>query len=128
MKQTPHQKAEDELTRYALSLPETAIAPGWATTRYLTVRGKGFCVFGDRKEVPGEFTMTVKLPISVEMVQELWFVRESKGWYKQHNWVIAHFDAEDDIAPEMPTLKAWITQSYCAMAPKKLAKLVRGDA
>ncbi len=127
-KTTPIETVEAELTRFGLSLPETEVGPGWATTRVLKVRGKMFYVFGDRKEPPGELTIIVKLPIAAEMVQDLYFVRESKGWFKQHDWVIAHFDAEDDIVAELDTLKAWMIQSYCAMAPKKLAKLVRGDA
>jgi hypothetical protein len=135
-KATPHQRAEAELTRFGLSLPETAAGMGWQNSRSLKVRGKLFFVFGAPQEMPGGkrgdrlasgLTMVMKLPISAEMVQELYFVLEAKGWYKQHNWVIAHFDAEDDILAEMETLKAWLVQSYCAMAPKKLAKLVRGD-
>jgi hypothetical protein len=128
---TRQQKAEAELTAYALSLPETDGVPGWGNevsrTRYLRVRKKGFCVFGDRDEKADELTMIVKLPIAAEMVQGLYFVREAKGWFKQHNWVIAHFGAEDDVGAEMETLKGWILQSYCAVAPKKLARLVRGD-
>jgi hypothetical protein len=126
--ETPHQQAEAELTRFGLSLPETESGPGWPPTRCLKVRGKMFFVFGDRKEPEGALTMIMKLPISAEMVQDLYFVRESKGWYKQHDWVIARFDAEDDILEEMETLKAWLIQSYCAMAPKRLAKMVRGEA
>jgi hypothetical protein len=127
-RQTPHQKAETALTAYALSLPETDSAPGWhqGQTRYLRVRGKGFCVFGDKDEPADALTMIVKLPVAAEMVEQLYFVREAKGWFKQHNWVTAHFDAEDDILAELDTLKAWIRQSYCAMAPKALAKLVAG--
>ena len=95
-----------------------------------------FYVFGAPQEMPGGgrgdkladgLTMVMKLPISAEMVRDLYFVRESKGWYKQHDWIIAHFGVEDDILIEMDTLKAWLIQSYCAMAPKKLAKLVRGE-
>ena len=127
-KTTAQQKSEAELTKFGLSLPETSVGPGWATTRVLKVRSKMFYVFGDRNEQPNELTIIVKLPISAGMVQDLYFVRESKGWFKQHDWVIAHFDAEDDVLAELSTLKGWMTQSYCAMAPKKLAKLVRGDA
>jgi len=87
-----------------------------------------FFVFGDRAEQSNELTMIVKLPTSAEMVQDLHFVRESKGWFKQHDWVIVHFDAEDDVLAELPTLKGWMAQNYCAVALKKLAKLVRGDA
>lgn len=127
-KTTPQHKAEAELTKYGLSLPETSVGPGWATTRVLKVRSKMFFVFGDRNEQANELTMIVKLPISAEMVQDLYFVRESKGWFKQHDWVIAHFDAEDDILSELPTLKGWMKQSYCTMAPKTLAKRVQGEA
>jgi hypothetical protein len=125
--QTPHQQAEAELTEFGLTLPETEVGPAWPPTRCLKVRGRMFFVFGDRKEPEGALTMIMKLPISGEMVQDLYFVRESKGWYKQHDWVIARFEAEDDILAEMDTLKSWLIQSYCAMAPKKLVKLVRGE-
>jgi hypothetical protein len=121
---TVHQQAEADLTAYAMSLPETDIAPGWGTTRYLRVRGKGFCVFGEKDEPADALTMIVKLPVAAEMVGDLYFVREAKGWFKQHNWVIAHFGPEDDVRAEMGTLRGWILQSYMAMAPKKLARQV----
>ena len=126
-KLTDHRKAEEELAKFALTLPETTAGLGWPPTRAMRVRNKMFCVFGDRGETLDQFTMLVKLPIAAEMVQELWFVKESKGWFKQHDWVWAHFGPDDDVFEEIETLKAWITQSYCAMAPKKLAKLLRGD-
>lgn len=119
---TGHQRAERELTAYALSLPETDLVRGWGTTRYLRVAGKGFCVFGDRHEPADALTVIVKLPTSAEMAPGLAFVRESKGWFKQHNWVVAHFGPADDVAAELETLKGWILQSYLAMAPKRLAK------
>jgi hypothetical protein len=133
MKRTPHQRAEAELTKAGLALPETDAAPGWKDSRCLRVRGRMFCIFGEPKDMPGHkgnrnaqgLTIVVKLPVSAEMVEELYFVREGSRWYKQHNWVIAHFDPEDDILAEMETLRAWLVQSYCAMAPKTLAKLVQ---
>ena len=125
---TAHKNAEQALTAFGLTMPETSAGPGWPPTRALYFRKKMFFVFGDRKEPPGALTMIMKLPISAEMVRELYFVRESKGWFKQHDWVIARFEADDDITSEIPTLKAWMMQSYCAVAPKKFAKLVRGEA
>ena len=118
---TPRQQAEAELTAYALSLPETDLAPGWSDTRYLRVRGKGFAVFGDKGEA---LTLTIKLPISYEMVQDLPFVRRGSPWYHQNRWAIAHFGPEDDILAEMDTLKGWLRQSYVAMAPKRLGRLL----
>lgn len=121
---TPHQKAEKTLTAFGLALPETDVVPGLPPTRYMRVRGKGFCMFGAKREPLDALTMVVKLPISAEMVQDLYFVRESKGWFRQHDWVIAHFGPDDDILAELDTLKAWMRQSWIAVAPKKLARLL----
>ncbi|WP_310540866.1 MmcQ/YjbR family DNA-binding protein [Phenylobacterium sp.] len=121
---TPHQQAEAELTTYALSLPETDLAPGWADTRYLRVRGKGFAVLGDKVQAHDALTITLKLPISYEMVQDLSFVRQGSPWYHQNKWAIAHFGPEDDILAELDTLKGWLRQSYVAMAPKALGRLL----
>ena len=121
---TPHQRAEAELTAYGLTLPETEAGLGWAFTRIVKVRGRMFVIFGDKAQPTDQLTVIVKLPISFEMVQELYFVRESRGWYKQHDWVIAHFGPDADIAAELPPLRAWMKQSYIAMAPKKLARQV----
>ena len=60
------------------------------------------------------------------MAQDLPFVRPSTGWFKQHNWIRAHFDPADDILAELDTLKGWLRQSYVAVAPKKLGRLVTG--
>jgi hypothetical protein len=38
--------------------------------------------------------------------------------------LIARFDPDDDILAELDTLKAWVKQSYVAVAPKKLGRVV----
>ncbi|HEY9216741.1 MAG TPA: hypothetical protein VIO94_01735 [Phenylobacterium sp.] len=119
---TPHQQAEAQLTAYALTLPETDVATGWA--RWLRVTGKTFAVFGAKEDRDDALTITLKLPISFEMIQDLPFVRESRGWHLQHKWAIVHFAADDDILAEIPTLEGWLRQSYRAMAPKRLGRLV----
>ena len=124
MSETPHQRAEAALTAYGLTFPGTTTGPAWAFTRGLYVNGKMFAVFGDKAQPLDALTITLKLPISAEMVADLPFVREAKGWYKQHNWVIADFGPEDDILAEIDMLKAWLRQSYMAIAPKKLSKQI----
>lgn len=121
---TPHQRAEAELIAYGLTFPETNAAPGWVPTRALYVRKKMFAVFGAKAEPLDALTILMKLPISAEMAEELPFVRPARGWFKQHNWVTAHFDADDDVLAEMATLKAWLKQSYVAIAPKALGRMV----
>lgn len=123
MPQTPHQRAEAELTAYGLTFPETSSGPAWQTTRGLYVRKKMFCVFGEKAERLDTLTMIMKLPISAEMAEELPFVRPARGWYKQHQWLTAHFGPEDDVLTEMGTLRGWLKQSYVAVAPKKLGRL-----
>ncbi len=124
MRSTPHQRAEDELTAYGLRFPETVAGQGWSVTRALYVRKKMFAVFGDKGEALDALSLIMKLPISAEMAQELYFVRPARGWYKQHNWVIAHFGPDDNVLAEMHTLKGWLKQSYVAVAPKKLGRAV----
>jgi hypothetical protein len=124
MSKSPIARAEAQLTAFGLTLPETSVAPGWPPTRALYFRRKMFFVFGDRKEQPGHLTMIMKLPVSAGMIQDLYFVQESKGWFRQHNWVIARFGPDDDIMAEIDTLKGWLVQSYCAITPKKLARQV----
>ena len=124
MPKTPHQRAEDELTAYGLTFPETTLGPAWPPTRGLYVRKKMFCVFGEKGEPLDALTVLMKLPISAEMAEELPFVRPAKGWFKQYNWVTAHFDPDDDVLAEMTTLRGWLKQSYIAVAPKKLGREV----
>lgn len=124
MAQTPHQRAEAELIALGLSFPETTTGPAWPPTRGLYVRKKMFVVFGEKGEALNALTVIMKLPISAEMAEDLSFVRPARGWYKQHNWVTAHFDADDDVLAEMPTLRGWLKQSYAAVAPKKLGRMV----
>ena len=124
MPTTPHQRAEAKLTAYGLTFSETAAGPGWTVTRALYVRKKMFAVFGEKGQPLDALTLIMKLPISAEMAQELPFVRESRGWYKQHNWVLAHFGPGDDILAELDTLKGWLRQSYVAVAPRKLGRVM----
>jgi len=121
---TPHERAEADLTAYGLTFPETVAGQGWQTTRALYVRKKMFAVFGAKGEKLDALTLIMKLPISAEMAEELYFVRPARGWYKQHSWIIAHFGPEDDVLAEMATLKGWLKQSYVAVAPKKLGRML----
>ena len=121
---TAHQRVEAELTAYGLTFPETSSGSAWQTTRGLYVRKKMFAVFGEKDQPLNALTLIMKLPISAEMAEELPFVRPARGWYKQHNWVTAHFGPEDDILVELGTLKGWLKQSYVAVAPKKLGRVI----
>jgi hypothetical protein len=124
MSQTPHERAEAALIAYGLTFPETSSGQAWATTRGLYVRKKMFAVFGAKGEPLDALTLIMKLPISAEMAEELPFVRPARGWYKKHKWVTAHFGPDDDVWGEMATLRGWLRQSYVAVAPTKLGRMV----
>jgi hypothetical protein len=117
---TPHQAMEADLTALGLSWPETDIVQGWGPTRYMRVRKKGFAVFGDKDEPAVALTLIFKLPGVADMVADLPFVRDRSDWFRKHEWVIAHFGPGDDIEAQRDTLRAWLVQSYAAVAPKKL--------
>ena len=122
MTETAHERAEAALTAYGLTFPETTAGLGLPPTRALYFRKHTFGIFGEKGQGRDALTVIAKLPISFEMVQGLPFVRESRGWYRQHNWAIAHFGPNDDPMDELDTLKAWLRQSYSAIAPKTYAR------
>lgn len=122
---SPHRKAEADLIRFGLTLPETETAAWIAPMRELKVRGKTFCIFGAKDEPDDALTLTMKLPVSAGMIEDLPFVLPSSGWMKQHNWVRAYFGPGDDISGNLETLKGWLVQSYVAVAPKRLSRQVQ---
>ena len=63
--------------------------------------------------------MTVKLPESGQMALTLPFASPTGYGMGKYGWVTAHVTAKN--AP-LDLLKAWIDESYRAVAPKKLVK------
>ena len=104
MSETPHQRAEAELTAYGLTFPETTTGPAWDFTRGLYMRRKMFAVFGAKAQPLDALTLIVKLPITA-----VYGIGPTRA---------------RDILAELDTLKAWLRQSYTAIAPKKLSKLL----
>jgi hypothetical protein len=125
---TPHQRTEKKLSA---SGADDARNVGGAR---LAAGAGAVCPHEDVLRVrrqtgaDGALAMIMKLPGPAALVQDLSFERESKGAFRQHDWLIARFVSEEDILAEMPTLKACMTQSSCAVAPKKFARLVWAEA
>ena len=75
MTQTPHQRAEAELTTYGLTFPETTSGPGWTITRALYVRKKMFAVFGEKgkhvRAAVGAPSLPLGVPVEIEFVFEV---------------------------------------------------------
>jgi predicted DNA-binding protein (MmcQ/YjbR family) len=105
------------LRKFALALPEATEDFPWGD-RVAKVKGKIFVSLG-LDPVPGSgMTLTVKLPASSEAALDLPFVKPMGYGLGKSGWVTATFGASDD--PPVDILKAWIVESYRAVAPKKL--------
>src|SRR5580704_8122471 len=115
---------ENALIDYASTFPEAWEDHPWEHT-VLKVGKKVFVFFGGAAGPPGELSMTVKLPISFEMALTLPYVSPAGHGLGKAGW--ANVRQADSAEIDLDTLKAWVVQSYRAVAPKKLVKLLEAD-
>lgn len=116
------QGLEIELRDRAMRYPETTEDAPWGH-RAIKVRGKAFVFLGGEKS-EGELSITVKLPDSRDMAADLPFAEPTGYGLGKSGWVTARFASVKDVP--MDLLVAWIDESYRAIAPKKLVKLLEG--
>jgi predicted DNA-binding protein (MmcQ/YjbR family) len=120
MAKASHKEAESVLRDYALSFPEATEEFPWGE-RVIKVKGKIFVFLGP---VEGALRVTVKLPISFEMALTLPFTAPTGYGLGRAKWITARFAADEK--PPIDLLQGWITQSYQAVAPKRLARMLDG--
>lgn len=109
---------ELELRDYAMTFPEATEDHPWGH-RAIKVKGKSFCFLGGEKDVK-ELSMSVKLPSSRDAAVDLPFAEPTGYGLGKSGWVTARFSKTSDVP--MDLLRAWIDESYRAIAPKKLVK------
>jgi predicted DNA-binding protein (MmcQ/YjbR family) len=114
-------KAEAELIAFAATFPGAWEDHPWDHT-VMKVGRKVFVFFGGAASPPGELSLTVKLPISYEMALTLPYMKPAGHGLWKGGWAALRQTDGDDI--DLATIRGWIVQSYRAVAPKKLAKLV----
>jgi predicted DNA-binding protein (MmcQ/YjbR family) len=114
-------QAETLLIAYASGMPHAWEDHPWDHT-VLKVGKKIFVFFGGAASPEHELSVTVKLPISAEMALTLPYMSPAGHGLGSSGWVNLRQTSGDDI--ELETIKAWILQSYRAVAPKKFAKLL----
>ena len=125
MTKSPAKAVENALIAYASTFPEAWEDHPWEHT-VLKVGKKVFVFFGGAAGPPDELSMTVKLPVSYEMALTLPFVSPAGHGLWKGGW--ANVRQGDGEAIDVDTLKAWIVQSFRAVAPKKLVKQFDGAA
>lgn len=109
--------ARAALLEYALSLPEAWEDHPWGET-VAKVKKKVFVFCG----VPGSETLgfSVKLPDSGEDALSLPFASPTGYGLGKAGWVSFRFGPRE--LPPKDVLRAWIDESYRAVAPKTLAR------
>lgn len=105
---------EGVLRSYALGFPETYEEFPWGE-RAIKVKGKTIAFM---RAEPGEFSMSTKLPQSRDFALSLPFTEPTHYGLGKSGWVTSRFTVGDD--PPLETLRAWLRESYMAIAPKKL--------
>jgi predicted DNA-binding protein (MmcQ/YjbR family) len=120
----PHQAAHDALRAYALSLPEAKEEFPWGD-RVAKVKGKIFVFLGLHGEA-GALSMSVKLPESAEAALELPWAEPTGYGLGRAGWVSVRLTPK--VKPPVEMFRAWIEESYRAVAGKRLAAQLDGAA
>lgn len=105
---------EGTLRAYALAFPETTEDFPWGE-RALKVKGKVFLFL---RAEGGVVSFSVKLPESAADALERPDVEPTRYGLGNKGWVTATVQSGRD-AP-LPTFRAWIEESYRAVAPKRV--------
>lgn len=109
----------DTLREFALGLPEAWEDHPWGES-VIKVRKKVFVFLGHGE---GDFGMSVKLPLSgADVLADYTDAKPTGYGLGRHGWVSVRIP--EDEAPDLPALQALVEESYRAVAPKTLAKLV----
>lgn len=110
---------QEKLRAYALTYPESHEDRPWDHIA-VKVRKKAFVFLSGEELHEGKLGMTVKLPVSAEMIVTLPYVEPAGYGLGKSGWVTMRLGSKDPVDLEM--FKGWIDQSYRAIAPKTLVK------
>lgn len=108
------EKLAGELRAAALTYPETYEEQPWGD-RVVKVRGKIFFFCGVHDKM---LYATVKLPKSGRQVLKRPYAEPTHYGMGKHGWVTLKFADVSKVSVE--EIRAWMHESFCAIAPKKL--------
>ncbi len=113
------QTLQAKLRDFALTYPEAWEDHPWDHIA-VKVRKKAFVFMSGEQLLEGKLSMTVKLPISNEMVLALPYMEKAGYGLGKSGWVTMRLGTKDPVDRGM--FEGWIDQSYRAVAPKTLIK------
>jgi predicted DNA-binding protein (MmcQ/YjbR family) len=117
---TTLKKAFEHVREFALGYPETREDHPWGESA-IKVRGKTFVFMG---LADGRFGLSVKLPRSHEFALDYPFTKSTGYGLGSSGWVSASFAGKDN--PPLDVLRAWVDESFRAIAPKKVSASLPG--
>ena len=113
-------KYDRVLQQFALGFPEATEEAPWGH-RALKVRSKTFVFLVADAE---GLSLSVKLPHSASEALTAPFCEPTGYGLGPSGWVTARFGLQE--TPPIADLRAWIEESYRAIAPKRLVKVLDG--
>ncbi len=113
---------EEELRKLAMAYPEATEDHPWGECAF-KVNKKVFLFVSLSEKGLG---LGVKLPEGGREALLLPFTEPTGYGLGKHGWVTASFPLGQ--RPPMPIIAGWIEESYRAVAPKKLVKLLDGES
>lgn len=114
-KASPFSKPMATLRKAALAYPETREDHPWGESAF-KVRGKVFLFMSEAEDT---LRLTVKLPDSRGFALLMPFAQPTAYGLGKSGWITATFGPKDALP--VPMLLDWMEESFCAVAPKKLA-------
>jgi predicted DNA-binding protein (MmcQ/YjbR family) len=115
---TAKQSVADAIARHALSLPEAWADHPWEGDRVAKVGKKIFAFLAH--DDAGRISL--KLPSSSGFALSLPCASPTAYGLGRHSWVSLRLD--DPSLPDVDLLREWVDESYRAVAPKRLARLL----
>ena len=119
----PTSPALAALRDHALTFPEAWEDFPWGD-RVVKVGKKIFVFLGAGADAADGVSIGVKLPHAGEAALSMPFVEPTGYGLGKSGWVSGRFAPRD--VPPLDTLRAWIDESYRAVAPTKLVKRLDG--
>lgn len=107
-------KIDADLRKFALGYPEAVEEFPWGHSAF-KIKKKTFLFLSIHDD---EVSVSMKLPASRDMAVDLPFTEATGYGLGKSGWVTAHLRPADK--PPIDLVKAWIDESFRAIAPKKL--------